>query len=289
MDNGSVKPILSRHASNQGVCHRLGDFDHCQLQHAPARDPVCTPRGHLYGREAILRYILAKKKENRRVLGAWEAAQAARSEAAAGEAAEAREAELREFERANSSAGPGPAGGARGGEVRAAANSHWIPAKTPGGAEGPGARPSQDVLCPASGKRLRLKDLVPVRFTPAEGDGGAGGSGRHRPGGGGRYMDPLTRETLTNKDSLVVLRPTGDVLKRSTYVRAVKPDGVYNGKAIAEKDVIPLQKGGTGFAAHDGEALEASRHFAVGMGSGRADLRGQGGGGGSKFGLKFGN
>lgn len=102
-------------------------------------------------------------------------------------------------------------------------------------------------------------------------------------------MDPLTRETLTNRDTLVVLRTTGDVLKRSTYERAVKPDGVYNGKKVAERDVISLQKGGTGFAAHDGDALEASKHFAVGMGSSRADQRGQGGSAGSKFGLKFGN
>ena len=284
MGHGTVRQRLGRES--------LGDFDHCQLSQAPAQDPVCTPSGHLYDREAVLRYILARKKANRQALAAWQAEQGARGVEASSKEAERAAAELREFARANGGSGAGPARAAEGarGEARSAHTSHWIPAKTPEGAAEVGARPPQDVRCPVSGKRLRVKDLIAVRFTRAEdAEGVQVAPGRHRPGGGGRYMDPLTRETLTNRDTLVVLRTTGDVLKRSTYERAVKPDGVYNGKKVAERDVISLQKGGTGFAAHDGDALEASKHFAVGMGSSRADQRGQGGSAGSKFGLKFGN
>lgn len=55
-----------------------------------------------------------------------------------------------------------------------------------------------NTYCPASGKKLRLKDLIPVRFTrvPDDKDGYA--------------MDPVTKDTFSNANKLVVLRPTGD-------------------------------------------------------------------------------
>ena len=58
-------------------------------------------------------------------------------------------------------------------------------------------KPDLDTVCPASGKKLRLKDLIPVRFTPVP----EGSSGRH--------MDPITHDTFSNSMQLVVLRPTG--------------------------------------------------------------------------------
>lgn len=44
----------------------------------PARvqDPVCTPKGFLFSREAILENLLEQKKANKRKLAAWEAQQA---------------------------------------------------------------------------------------------------------------------------------------------------------------------------------------------------------------------
>ncbi len=40
------------------------------------QDPVCTPSGHLYSREAILENLLGQKKAIKRKLAAWEAQQA---------------------------------------------------------------------------------------------------------------------------------------------------------------------------------------------------------------------
>ena len=74
-----------------------------------------------------------------------------------------------------------------------------------------------------------------------------------------------------------------------TYQKCIKPEGAYNGVAIAERDVVELQKGGTGFARHDGKAIKAQKHWALGPGSGRADLRGQHQGAVSKGGLVFRN
>ncbi len=47
---------------------------------------------------------------------------------------------------------------------------------------------------------------------------------------GGRHMDPLTKDTFTNASKLVVLKNSGDVLLKETYVKLVKPDGVYDGE-----------------------------------------------------------
>ena len=58
-------------------------------------------------------------------------------------------------------------------------------------------KPDTATYCPATGKKLKLKDLVPVKFT------------RVREGDSGRYMDPITNDTFTNASKLVLLKPTG--------------------------------------------------------------------------------
>ena len=72
----------------------------------------------------------------------------------------------------------------------------WLPSKTPESAARLD-RPDMATVCPASGKRLRLKDLTPVRFL------------RCPEGEPGFARDPISRDTLSNTDELVVLRPTG--------------------------------------------------------------------------------
>lgn len=74
-----------------------------------------------------------------------------------------------------------------------------------------------------------------------------------------------------------------------TYQKVVRPDGNYGGAEVGEDDVIELQKGGTGFASHDGDLAKASRFWHLGPGSGRQDLRGQHQGAQSKGGLTFRN
>lgn len=54
-----------------------------------------------------------------------------------------------------------------------------------------------------------------------------------------------------------------------TYKSCVQPEGCYNGTAIKDSDVVTLQRGGTGFAAHDGKATQARKFFHMGPGSGK--------------------
>lgn len=94
--------------------------------------------------------------------------------------------------------------------------SFWQPQDTPDSDIRPD-KPSMDILCPVSGKKLRLKDLVPVKFTPVSEDSD------------GQYMDAVTKDVLTNSSHIVVLKPTGDAVLAKTYKTCIQPDGHYNG------------------------------------------------------------
>ncbi|XP_010639187.1 nitric oxide synthase-interacting protein [Fukomys damarensis] len=56
------------------------DFDCCCLSLQPCHDPVVTPDGYLYEREAILEYILHQKREIARQMKAYEKQRGARRE-----------------------------------------------------------------------------------------------------------------------------------------------------------------------------------------------------------------
>ena len=333
----------------------LSNFYDCRLTLMPAVDPVVTPAGFLFSREAILKNLLEQKKAGKRALAEWEAAKetlaAAREEARR----RAAEEEARAFDRAVNSGGGvgGGVGGSVGGgdvstvgvgsnnnssnlivgsstiasnrERGAAVKAAWGTSAGAVAAADASARAAEELRlkrqaeekpdtssrCPAGGGKLRLKDLVPVRFyrlgdkdgdddAEEEEEGGEGEEAKARrrreadaaaalsAAGGNNYaFDPITRDPLTTATPIVVLLPSGCAMSEASYKTCVKPDGSWKGKKI--EGVIKLQGGGTGFAAHDGKAAEAASHFALGAGSGRADVRGQLAAGGSRFGLKFAN
>lgn len=80
----------------------------------------------------------------------------------------------------------------------------------------------------------------------------------------------------------------GDVVLHETWKSCIKPEGQYGGAEVGDDEIVELQRGGTGFAAHDKD-LEAKKRFLLGPGSGLADLRGQNASAASKFGLRFTN
>lgn len=72
----------------------------------------------------------------------------------------------------------------------------WVPQKAPD-ARINLEKPDSSTFCPASGKKLKLKDLIPVKFAPVpEGESGV-------------HMDPITKDNFTNASALVVLKPKG--------------------------------------------------------------------------------
>lgn len=292
----------SRLALTADLQDSVGNFYDCRLTLAPASDPVACPSGFLFSREAIVENLLAQKKAQRRQLAAWEAQQAEAQRKAGELAAVEQEAALLAFDRRNH-AGASGALAARLREAVAeeaaalmsdkrtassavnirtneaqmkAMRAFWVPSAAPEAAALV-EKPDGATMCPASGKKLKLRDLVEVRFTPVPG------------GGPHEYMDPVTRDPLTNASRLVLLKPTGDVVLEETWRACIRPEGRYGGKAVGDADVLELQRGGTGFAEHDKGAVQAEKFFALGAGSGMADRRGQNASASSKFGLRFSN
>mmetsp|Transcript_5087 Transcript_5087/g.18521 ORF Transcript_5087/g.18521 Transcript_5087/m.18521 type:complete len:317 (+) Transcript_5087:189-1139(+) len=284
------------------MSERLGrgatlDFDCCNLTQAPVHDPVATPEGALFEREAILQNLLAQKKDIARRVKLWEAQEEEHRRLEAVQAREQEQHALEHFDRLNHgavrAADSAPAPSATPGEEETHGASSatatqfekdsqremkafWLPSKAPEAAHRL-PKPPTDTVCPATGKRLRLKDLIPVKFTPLP-DADRESTGR--------FMCCVSHDVLTNAQQCVLLRPTGDVMLESVYNRVVKPEGRYNGVKIRDKDVIKLRKGGTGFAA-GGAQVESKKFYHLGHGSGLQEQRGEHRGPRSAFGLSI--
>jgi nitric oxide synthase-interacting protein len=291
----------------------VGNFDDCRLTLVSARDPVCTPEGVVFSKEAILEYLVHQKKDLKKKLATYEDLKKKEDDAEAARRALEEQARVAAFERVNQAGmseararelqarlveeagAAGPSNSSRaivsGGinitsrkESVKEVKAFWGASKTPEAGPTPVAlldKPKDHTTCPITGKKLRLKDLVDLKFTRVDGGEGADAAA----GGEGRYMDPITKDVFTNRSRLVCLRTTGDVFLHETFKKLVEPEGTYKGLKIHKGDAIELQRGGTGFAAHDKDQIEAKSHFTLGVGSGMTDLRGQHQGGGSKFGL----
>lgn len=284
------------------IKERLGketvkDFDHCGLGLTHAVDPMVTPEGVLYDREHILQCLLHQKKDIARKMKTWEAEQARDADKATAEEDAKRLAELEKFELENTggvgnykpSAATGTATPGTETHVSSSADvaatleeknrmktmkAFWLPSKTPT-AEIKAEKPDTDTKCPTTLKKLRLKDLLSVKWT------------RVRKGeetGGSRYMCPVTFKTYTNSTKIVVLKPSGHAVSEEAWLKVVKGEGNYDGHRV--KGVIKLQRGGSGFAG-SGTQVESKTEFMLGAGSGLADGRGQNRGATSKFGLRF--
>ncbi|KAJ1072892.1 hypothetical protein K5549_015035 [Capra hircus] len=246
------------------------DFDCCCLSLQPCHDPVVTPDGYLYEREAILEYILHQKKEIARQMKAYEKQRGARRE-------EQKELQdhvrgflekeaaivsrpLNPFTPKAASAGngpddaqPGSSAGPAGKDKDKALPSFWIPSLTP---EAKATKLEKPVTCPMSGKPLRMSDLTPVRFTPLD-------SSVDRVGlitRSERYVCAVTRDSLSNATPCAVLRPSGAVVTLECVEKLIRKDMVdpVTGEKLTDRDIIVLQRGGTGFAG-SGVKLQAEK------------------------------
>jgi len=288
------------------VRQRLGgdaikDFDCCSLTLQPCVDPVVTPQGVLYEREAIYEHILKEKQRIAKELKKYAAQQAARatetktkrkheaaetarsfedaecgilpvSKAPKGAGAEtARDVERFDTMKGKAVAGVRAAGSALGhkslleGEdlnARAKDSCFWIPDVTPEWRDKDLAKPEDRVLCPFSGQPLRVKDLLTAVFTPLD-------TSRdvtvNNTSANERFMCPISRKTLSNAVACAVIRSgsVGHVVCMEAVEQVVKPDMAdpfgKAGAKLAPKDIIPLQRGGTGFAG-SGVRLEATKY-----------------------------
>lgn len=238
------------------------DFDCCCLSLQPCRNPVVTPDGYLYDKESILEYIVRHKAENARLLKEYHAQQTRQAreleELAVAEQRSKTESFVRK-ERTIVSSTPSSSSSssASGGEEASVSNmangregqlpSFWVPALTPSASKDRLQKPKNVVLCPMSGKPLKAKDLVPIKFTPVvDPDDKASLIAKKA-----RYMCAVTHDILGNSVPVAALKTSGNVVTLECVEKLLKKDWLdpTNGKTLTEDDIIPLQRGGTGYSS----------------------------------------
>lgn len=235
------------------------EFDCCSLTLQPCKEPVITEDGHLYDKEAILTNILHQKKEISRKLKEYEK-QKLKAEKEQKELAVA-EQETKTKEFAQQEANPigqkyaehkaeeekrshGSISNVESGRDKKLP-SFWIPSLTPEASATVLKKPDEKVRCPMSGKPLKLKDLIPVNFTPIK-DRDEKTSLISKTN---RYVCAMTNDVLGNSVPCVVLKPSGAVVTQECVEKIIKKDMIdpISGKKMTEKDLIVMQRGASGF------------------------------------------
>lgn len=236
------------------------DFDCCCLTLQPCRNPVITKDGYLFDKEAILEYIVMKKNEISRKLKEYEK-QKRKEEAELAELAIAeKQSKLNNFLMTEKNIVSAPVNAFKSGEphgsIKSVSNmtegrdknlpSFWIPSKTPESKQKPVEKPEKSVLCPMTGKPLKLKDLIDVKFTEIKDPDDKKSLIVKK----NRYMCAVTHDILSNSVPCAVIRTTGDVVTMECVEKIIKKDWLHplTGEKLTEKDIIPLQRGGTGYA-----------------------------------------
>ncbi|XP_027877916.1 nitric oxide synthase-interacting protein [Xiphophorus couchianus] len=244
----------------------IKDFDCCCLSLQPCQDPVVTPDGYLYEKQAILEYILHQKTEIAKKMKAYEKQkQALKSTNQLESKSEERQRVERFKTRENSIVSkpinPFTSGQKKESEASSSGEastaspapsssqslpSFWIPSLTPESKPTLLKKPSKAVLCPMSGRPIKMNDLIPVNFTPLDSSLDRVALLNRQE----RYVCAVTRDALGNSVPCVVLRPSGTVVTQECVEKLIKKDMTdpVSGAKLTERDIVPLQRGGTGFA-----------------------------------------
>ncbi|KAJ8934773.1 hypothetical protein NQ314_013199 [Rhamnusium bicolor] len=205
--------------------------------------------GYLFDKEVILEYIITKKNEYSRKLKEYEKLKKKEVEENALKAASEVDKKVTSFlkEENNIVNEPGTSSisnmaAGRDKELP----SFWIPSMTPSAEKSKLKKPESTIYCPISQNPLRVKDLIDVKFMPVK-DPDDKKSIYTREN---RYMCAVTHDVLSNSVPCAVLRPTGDVVTLECVEKIIKKDWIHplTNKKLTEKDIIVMQRGGTGYA-----------------------------------------
>ncbi|XP_026747472.1 nitric oxide synthase-interacting protein homolog [Trichoplusia ni] len=247
-------------ASGYGTqSERLGkdsvkSFDCCSLTLQPCRNPVITKEGYLFDKEAILEYIISKKGEYNRKLKKYEKQLKKEDTEKAELAAAEKEANLikfmnREKNITSTKQDDGPSSSSVSNLANGKAKqlpSFWVPSQLPDAKHSKVEKPDPTVYCPISGKPLKMKDLIEVKWTLVnDPDDKKSLIAKEN-----RYMCPVTHDILGNAVPCAVIRTTGHVVTMECVEKIIKKDWLHplTGDKLKEKDIIVVQRGGTGYA-----------------------------------------
>ncbi|KAM4703514.1 nitric oxide synthase-interacting protein isoform 1-T2 [Rhinophrynus dorsalis] len=240
------------------------DFDCCCLSLQPCKDPVVTQDGYIYEKEAILEYILHQKTEIARQMKAYEKQKNEKKTEMDELNKAAKESQMKVFldkemsiiskplnpftrKPDTSAAADEPSSSQQSSEDKSKQlPSFWIPSLTPESKTSIVKKPDKTVYCPMSGKPLKMKDLIAVKFTLVDEKVDRVGLINRQ----NRYVCAVTRDMLGNSVPCAVLRPSGAVVTLECVEKLIKKDMTdpISGDKLHEKDIIVLQRGGTGFS-----------------------------------------
>nr|CDS33886.1 CDP diacylglycerol glycerol 3 phosphate [Hymenolepis microstoma] len=251
-------------------------FDCCCLTLQPAKDPVITQDGFIYDRAAILEYIISQKADIKR----REKIYAKQLDRAQRQAIEKKKAERDEKARAfmalntldtHSKASAQAAESAALAIISkgrltslesdykpGTAASFWtnIPSAAESNNDVPDIpKPDTTIRCPMSGKPIRYKDLVTVKFTNFVPDDKGASGNRSTTSNEIRRICAVSSDPLTSATPCFVLRPSGAVVTREVVEKIIKKDMVdpISGSKLTDADLIQVQTGCGGFA--DGRSV----------------------------------
>ncbi|RDD45794.1 Nitric oxide synthase-interacting protein [Trichoplax sp. H2] len=243
-------------------------FDCCCLTLQPCRDPVMTPDGYLYDKEAIFSALLRQKKEAALKMKAYEKQLKEQQKETSAIAASEEQAKVEAFKATENSitskTSTFTSKASIQSDLKASSSSSttedknltsfWVPSLTPQAKPTLIKKPDNKTYCPMSGKPIKIKDLIPVEFTEIVDKDDK----RSLICKDARYMCPITHDTLSNSVPAAVLRSSGKVVSMESIEKIVKKDMIdpFTSTKITEKDIIVLQRGGTGFSAAN-EGLQA--------------------------------
>nr|XP_019533456.2 nitric oxide synthase-interacting protein homolog [Aedes albopictus] len=234
-------------------------FDCCSLTLQPCRNPVITKDGYLFDKEAILTYIITKKKEFARKMKEYERQMKEDEEEQAEKVNAETKKQVDRFistEKNIVSSKPTNAAEEIPSTSGAISNvslgkrkelpSFWVPSQTPSAKVARLEKPDSKIYCPISNKPLKMKDLIEVKFTEVKDPSDK----KSLIAKENRYMCAVTHDILNNSVPCAVLKTTGDVVTMECVEKIIKKDMIHplTSEKIAESDIIPLQRGGTGFS-----------------------------------------
>ncbi|KAL4590205.1 hypothetical protein LXL04_003131 [Taraxacum kok-saghyz] len=260
-------------------------FDACSLCLKPFIDPLCCQKGHVFCKECILECLLSQKKDIQRKLTAHTTQQKQQKEDETEKLALQKARELDAFDQQNHGAVPQYTDknlthnqnnfhGANSvkttsyeAEALRTMKAFWLPSATP---EAPVkiTAPSTTTTCPEGSEKLKMKSLFPIIFTEEPNDEKTNSPLDKT------YVCPSCKVTLTNTLGLVALSSCGHVFCKKCAEKFMAVDKVclVCNRGCKERNLVRLEKGGTGFAGH-GDNLEAKDFKHLGSGSGLGLVR----------------
>ncbi|KAK9744539.1 Zinc-finger of nitric oxide synthase-interacting protein [Popillia japonica] len=234
------------------------DFDCCSLSLQPCRNPVITKDGYLFDKEVILQYIITKKNEYSRKLKEYEKLKKQDNEESFQKIAAENSKKLAEFLKSENNIVTKPINGFKPAQIPSTSVSNmangldkklpsfWVPSETPSAIKSKLQKPDKVIPCPISGKALKSKDLIDVKFALVKDPTDKKALIARE----NRYMCAVTHDILSNSVPCAVLKPTGDVVTLECVEKIIKKDMIHplTGQKLMENDIVIMQRGGTGYS-----------------------------------------